>query len=105
MGHEAKKFLVLEQNSFWLFEWPQRREKKRFSVTEVTYQYNNKYLIDVKLAISLKHHASSFFFAVGLAPLAPLPPDGNYNILKTIIKMKKKYLNTHSMLGFWYFTY
>ena len=27
MGHEAKKFLVLEQNSFWLFEWPQRREK------------------------------------------------------------------------------
>ena len=53
-----------------------KARKKRFSVTEVTYQYNNKYLIDVKLAISLKHHASSFFFAVGLAPLAPLPPDG-----------------------------
>ena len=27
MEHEPKEFLVLNQNSSWLFDWPQRREK------------------------------------------------------------------------------
>ena len=27
LGHKPKEFLVLNQNSSWLFEWPQRREK------------------------------------------------------------------------------